>query len=292
MSEKAKESSFYSRSALADKLGLSLKVLTQSLLDGGWLRNQDNKWQLTSKGEFEGGLYRSSKKYGEYIVWPESVLQHPLLTDIEQPQLSASHIGRRFQIMARQVNALFTEQGLIERDVRGWHLTDFGQWAGGSLHTHERSGATYALWQKDLLLKLPELEQELAQLGWANNLDTEALAQPFPAMALDGQPHACRALKLIGDWLYLAGIGHSCNRPLPRQRQLHSQFYLPDCRVYIELWGLQLSPADIAEQLSRQEYYLSEQVRLISLQLKDIAELDERLARELLNFEVKAYQHL
>lgn len=292
MPEKAPKEILYSRSSLAEKLDLPLKVLTQHLIDGGWIKNVDKQWLLTSKGEFEGGQYRQSKKFGQYIVWPEAVLCHALLADIEQPLLTASHIGRQFSVMARQVNALFAEQGLIERDVRGWHLTEFGRSLGGSLHTQERSGATYALWPQDIVSRLGDIAVELEQLGWASSLGQDELAASFPVIALDGQQHSCRALKLIGDWLYLAGIGHSCNRPLPRRRALQSQFYLPDCRVYIELWGLQYSPSEISAQLQRQEYFLSEQVRIISLQLEDMSHLDERLARELLSFDVKAYQHL
>ena len=283
------KSAFYSRSTLAQHLGISLKKLTQILLDAGWLRSDDGQIRLSGKGEFEGGYYRQSQKYGEYIVWPESVLQHSLFRQSESPLLSATDIARQFQIKARQVNAWLAEQGLIVHHVSGWHLTDFGRWAGGNLQHHERTGAAYVLWQPDLLQKLPQLQLELEPLGWGATLEPEVLIEPFTIMGLDGQSHACRALKLIGDCLYLAGIAHSCGRGLPRQSELRSQFYLPKCRVYIELWGLQLSPSDLTQQLARQAYFTEHQHQLISLQLTDMQHLDDYLSKALLNFDVKAY---
>lgn len=68
---------FLSRSALAEKLGVSLKELTQHMIDAGWIVQEGKQWQLTAKGEFEGGIYRDSHKYGRYIVWPASVVNQP-----------------------------------------------------------------------------------------------------------------------------------------------------------------------------------------------------------------------
>ncbi|WP_353408531.1 hypothetical protein [Pseudoteredinibacter isoporae] len=283
---------FYSRTALAEKLDMPLKVLTKTLLDAGWIQYLDESWKLTAKGEFEGGEIRHSKRYGDYIVWPSRVCEHAIFADREPGSLSASAIAQKFSIKARQVNALLAEQGLIERDIRGWRLSPFGRQCGGSIHTHEPSGRTYALWEQDFLDRLKPLAAELQDLAAGSVLSEEELAQKHSCVALDGQEHPCRALKLVGDWLYLAGLGHSCGRALPRERSLKSQFYLPDSRLYLEVWGLDLSPQEISAQFQRQEYYEREGSPYVSLSLPDLAHLDELLARQLLERGVESYQHL
>lgn len=294
MSQAKQESmaGFFSRTSLAEKLDIPLKSLTKKLIDAGWISYVDNKWVLTAKGDFEGGEVRQSKKYGEYIVWPAKVTEHQIFENSAPSQLSATAIANNFDIKARQVNALLAEQGLMERDVRGWNMTDFGRWAGGRIHTHEPSGRTYALWPQDIFDKLKPLALELTALGWAAKHDAEFLSKLSDEISLDGQQHCCKAMRLIGDWLYLAGIGHSCGRPLPRDRLLCSQFYLPDSRIYIELWGINLSPAQLAIQFQRQEYYERENCPYVSLSLDDMSNLDEILARKLLELSVESYQHL
>ena len=283
---------FYSRTALAEKLDMPLKLLTKTLLDAGWIQYVDEAWKLTAKGEFEGGEIRHSKRYGDYIVWPAKVCDHAIFADRAPSQLNASAIAQKFGIKARQVNALLAEQGLIERDIRGWRLSDFGRQSGGSIHIHEPSGRTFALWEQDLLDRLKPMAAELQDLAAGNQLSEEALAEVCQCIALDGQSHPCRALKLVGDWLYLAGLGHSCGRPLPQARELKSQFYLPDSRLYIEVWGLNLAPQEISAQFQRQEYYDRKGIPYISLSLSDLAQLDEILARQLLERGVESYQHL
>lgn len=283
---------FYSRTALAEKLDMPLKQLTKALIDAGWIQYIDESWKLTAKGEFEGGELRSSKRYGEYIVWPAKVCEHAIFASRSPSSLSASAIAQRFSIKARQVNALFAEQGLIERDIRGWRLSAFGRQSGGSIHTHEPSGRTYALWEQDVLDRLRPIAAELQDLAAGSQLTEADLAGHDSCIALDGQTHPCRALKLVGDWLYLAGLGHSCGRPLPRERALLSQFYLPDSRLYIEVWGLDLGPQEISAQFQRQEYYEREGIAFISLSLADLKHLDELLARQLLERGVESYQHL
>ncbi|MCV6626629.1 MAG: hypothetical protein OIF38_11065 [Cellvibrionaceae bacterium] len=283
---------FFSRTALAEKLDMPLKALTQKLMEAGWLAHEDDGWQLTAKGEFEGGEIRHSKKYGDYIVWPAKVLEHAIFADQGPQLLSASAIAKQYHIRARQVNALLAEQGLIERDVRGWRLSAFGRSVGGSIHTHEPSGRTYALWEPGLLDTLQPMAAELTDLAMGSRLEAEALAAPAECMALDGQPHSYRALKMVGDWLYLAGLGHSCGRPLPRDRRQRSQFYLPDSRLYIEVWGLNMAPAELSAQFARQEYYERESCPYISLSIEDLANLDEVLSRKLLERGIETYLHL
>ncbi|RYZ82577.1 MAG: 4-alpha-glucanotransferase, partial [Moraxellaceae bacterium] len=84
-----------STTALARQLHKESKELFVLLAQGGWMVKVDNHWQLTEKGKFEGGIYINHPKYGEYIAWPESVQDHPLLRLLPEAPLSATHIGNK-----------------------------------------------------------------------------------------------------------------------------------------------------------------------------------------------------
>ena len=62
-----------STSALAKLLDIPLQQLFGTLRDCGWIRKVDDGWVLTAKGEFEGGEYIHSRRYGRYIVWPDAI---------------------------------------------------------------------------------------------------------------------------------------------------------------------------------------------------------------------------
>ena len=84
-----------STTALARKLGIPTQQLFATLKDYGWIQRHQDSWLLTNKGEFEGGSYADSKRYGRYIVWPESLVEHPMLSAIESNQrVSASGLRR------------------------------------------------------------------------------------------------------------------------------------------------------------------------------------------------------
>ena len=67
--------SLLSTSALAKKLDLPAKTIFELLVAKGWIERVGDLWKLTGKGQFEGGDYVTSKKFGEYIGWLESVIE-------------------------------------------------------------------------------------------------------------------------------------------------------------------------------------------------------------------------
>ncbi|MDA8752758.1 hypothetical protein N9M39_01220, partial [Halieaceae bacterium] len=85
-----------STSALARKLEIPVQQLFATLRDYGWILRQADNWVLTPKGEFEGGDYQESRRYGRYIVWPEKLLSHPLLCAIESNQRITAAGMRRY----------------------------------------------------------------------------------------------------------------------------------------------------------------------------------------------------
>ena len=68
-----------STTALAKKLDIPVQQLFAVLKDYGWIQRTQDSWALTPKGEYEGGSYQSSRRYGSYMVWPQPPAQHPLL---------------------------------------------------------------------------------------------------------------------------------------------------------------------------------------------------------------------
>ena len=53
-----------STTALAKKLHIPAQQLFATLKDYGWIQRVGETWVLTPKGEFEGGRYQNSRRYG------------------------------------------------------------------------------------------------------------------------------------------------------------------------------------------------------------------------------------
>ena len=55
-----------STTALAKKLDIPTQQLFATLKDYGWIERANESWILTQKGEFEGGSYHNSRRFGAY----------------------------------------------------------------------------------------------------------------------------------------------------------------------------------------------------------------------------------
>lgn len=141
-----------STSALAKALELPLNQLFATLRDYGWILKHEDGWLLTAKGEFEGGEYIHSKRFGRYIVWPETLLEHRLLVGMEaNRRLGAGQLGKRCELTVRELNRILAERGLLERGRLGWRLSQDGERAGGVEFDSDHNGLPYALWPESLL---------------------------------------------------------------------------------------------------------------------------------------------
>ena len=130
-----------STTALARQLDIPAQQLFATLKDYGWIQRVEDNWVLTGKGEFEGGSYVDSKRYGRYIVWPKSLESHQLLKAIESNQrISASGLRRYYpKLHPRQINRALAELGLQAHSVLGWELTEQAAALGDRLaHRRER----------------------------------------------------------------------------------------------------------------------------------------------------------
>src|SRR5690554_7736957 len=93
-----------STTALARAIEKDSKELFILLANSGWIVKVDNHWQLTEKGRFEGGTYANHPKYGEYIVWPESL-------DRKSTRLNSSHVRISYAVFClKKKNTTQTNQ--------------------------------------------------------------------------------------------------------------------------------------------------------------------------------------
>ncbi len=275
-----------STTALARLLGKESKELFVLLTGGGWIVKADGHWQLTEKGKFEGGLYVSHPTYGEYIAWPESVREHPLLQLLPEAPLTASNLAAKWDLPARLVNWLLAERRLIRRHVRGWLLTSEGARLGGRQQEADVSGVPYVTWP-ETLLEDAELLLLAAQIRGDDSL---ALAP-----ALDGQSVNNPVQRRINNWLYLARVVHARHYRLAwGQETCFADFYLPELALCVECWADELAISErraqvLQRELEKQALYKKHVQDAIEFRDEAIAQVDERLARELLKRGLAVY---
>lgn len=266
-----------STSALAKKLGKTSRQMFAELEALGWIVREDEQWKLTAKGTFEGGDYRESKRFGTYVIWPASVIEHRALVNPDSQLLSASALGKQLGYPAVQLNRLFNELGWIEPHIKGWRLTKIGIHAGGRQAEDARSGVPYVLWPESVAVH-PALLQVLALLK--PSADAEILC-------LDGHQVASAPMQQIDNWLYCAGVVHACGRRLPTDEEAYCDFYIPSAHLYIEYWDEQGSAGYLAEKMRRKEIYQRYELPMIELSADDLNEIDDVLARHLLKLGIE-----
>ena len=279
-----------STSAMAKLMEVPTQQLFTTLKDYGWIKKIDDGWALSSKGEFEGGEYVTSKQYGRYIVWPEKLTEHPLLQALEDNlHLSATVLGRSVGISAREVNRLIAELGWIKHSFQGWELTALGESHGGIQLDNEISGSFYVVWPQAITAD-PVLSRQLAlgtQIGVGADLAEDLFANQDSYKSVDGHTHDNKSLLQICHWLYMAGLAHSCQRQLPTVETLVADFYLPAHQLYIEYWDD--DGKKLASRLRRKEIYQQLELSVIDIERRDLLSLDEVLTREFRKRGIRVY---
>ncbi len=270
-----------STSALAKKLGKSARQMFAELEALGWIRRVDDQWQLTAKGEFEQGQFCNSDKYGTYIVWPATVVEHRALVSPGDRWISASGIAKQHKLSTQGVNRLLAELGWITPHLKGWQVSRWGQAVGGEQREDPRSGVPYVMWPESL----PDNAVFKRALG-AHTQRLGAVETVSGCAALDGHLLRSEAEAAIDNWLYLAGVSHACRRLLPVEAVHHSDFYLPAGNLYIEYWG-DSDAAYLLAKMHKKEIYRQHGLNLLELQEDDLSRLDEVLSRGLLKFGIE-----
>jgi len=270
-----------STTALARQLRKESKELFILLAQGGWIVKVDNHWQLTEKGKFEGGIYINHPKYGEYIAWPESVQDHPLLRLLPEAPLSATHIGHKVDLPARLINLLLAERGWIKKHIRGWLLTSRGKTIGGEQHTSEQSGIPYVTWPETLLDNAQFLASVAQIKGDAFSLSKKTVS---------GLAAENKTSFIVENWLYMAGVHHANNYVLSAPNEsVTADFFLPELQIAIDIWGAEDNAAALSEKLIKQEFYKNYGYDFIEVREETISQLDEVLAKQLFHFGLAVY---
>lgn len=282
-----------STSALAKRLQLPIQQLFATLRDYGWIDRHANVWTLTPKGEFEGGRYHDSKRYGRYIVWPESLVEHPLLVAIESNQrISSAGLCRYYpSLQPQSVNRVLAELGLQRGTLPGWELTSLGRAFGGQQEESEEAGSLYVSWPHEII-DHPILHRELARFSMHGTqpvndaMMPDLFAGPTGSTegAYSGVDGHCLSSMLqmkVCNWLYLAQVVHSHQRNLPTEEPLIADFYLPGLGVYVDCWEDDVPAVQLTGRLRKRECYEELKMRYLEVNERDAERLDEVLGKGL-----------
>ena len=286
-----------STTALAKKLNIPAQQLFATFKDYGWIQRAGDTWALTPKGEFEGGSYQQSRRFGRYIVWPERLDHHPLLAAIESNQrITAASMCRYYpRLHARQINRALAELGLQQHSLLGWELTSLGRTLGGQQEESANSGAFYVTWPHEII-DHPVIHRELTRQsdqlqspepqspGTEPDLFAAAAESAGSCTGIDGHVLQSPLETLVCDWLYLAQLAHACRRALPTEELVYADFYVPEGSVYIDCWDEDIPAQELSGKLHRRELYRDLQLRHLEINARDVDQLDEVLGRGLRAF--------
>ncbi|MBU2886988.1 4-alpha-glucanotransferase [Gilvimarinus agarilyticus] len=269
-----------STTALAKKIGKESKELFILLANSGWIVKVESHWQLTAKGRFEGGTYANHPRFGEYIVWPASISEHPVLGLLPEAPLSARTLAQKTGLPARLINRVLANIGWLKPYIHGWLVTDLGKEKGGQQHEGEANAIPFVTW--------PEVMLEDASFQRAVSGLTLGATQ-----CLDGHSAEAPALTCIDNWLYTLGIAHAVEYTLYINSDSSSScvvdFYLPSANAVILYWPDAPSPDVLATKLAQRESLLHSRIAIIELTLSQLDNIDELLTRELLKLGVAVY---
>ncbi|MBN3563215.1 hypothetical protein [Aliamphritea spongicola] len=269
-----------STSALARALDKTSKQMFAELAALGWIRREDDQWQLTAKGEFEKGKYHTSDKFGTYIVWPESVRQHPALVKFEARLLSHKDLADHFSYEPLMMQRLLAELGWMKPHLHGWQLTAAGKLQGGVQHEDQESGVPKVLWQKSVQTNAL-LEQRLeVALGKDSPEGIQGIR------TLDGRIIENQGAALVANWLYLANIRFTTHMNIPELPGQQADFYLPDAGLYLEYWCDSLTAHQLAQKMARKNHYALHKSEVADLRPDDLSRLDKHLTKLLLQHEI------
>lgn len=308
-----------STSALAKRLKLPIQQVFVTLRDYGWIDRRGKTWALTGKGELQGGAYQESSRFGRYIVWPESLIEHPLLTAIETNQRITPGGMKRYypHLGVRQINRNLAEIGLLKLSVRGLELTPLGERFGGRQERDEDNGLLLVTWPHEIVDD-PVIHRELTRLatdaqskeaGQESRGDQEsaasvlvepgaldavapdlfsdapssaaklAVSEPQLRRGLDGHHVESLLQQRVCDWLYEAQLAHARDRRLPVEEPLTADFYVPAYGLYIECWERDVPTSALTRRLRTREVCRELDLAYQEIAAADVSRVDDVLTK-------------
>lgn len=293
-----------STTALAIEKRITTKAMFELLTSAGYLRLVDGKSELTKEGEAIGGELINSKRFGDYVVWPNDIKIGEAPPAIaKQPLITATAIGKHFELSANKVNYILSELGWVKQSIKGWVVTDHGKKLGGIQSEDRKSGVPYVRWP-EAIVKVNALQSSIDEVkgtykpeeieqtsSVAADNEVVGFRDKFPAKhrSADGHMVRSKAEMLVDNWLYMAEIVHAYERKLPIDEDVYCDFYLPTGKVYIEYWDYENDPKYLARKEKKISIYEKYGFNLIHLQDQDVQNLDDTLPRMLLKHGIQAY---
>jgi hypothetical protein len=295
MTEKPTPRKEYSATSLAKELGWSSQEVFQKLQAIKYVIRSGDSWELTASGREKGGTYKEGT-YGRYISWPDFILKELQgnYSDHEERSITATAIGKIFDIPASRINSILSELGWIIKDIKGWQITELGKRLGGTQSRDLTSGVPYVRWPESIT-KNRLLGNSVAE---AKGETTDDNTQPATTghdsvefrdkfkpecRAQDGHYVRSKAEVIIDNWLYVSKTVHAYERKLPIEEDLYCDFYIPTGKVYIEYWGLE-DDKYLARKEKKLDLYKKYNLKLIQLTDKDVLNIDDVLPRRLLEY--------
>ncbi|MEO1079122.1 MAG: hypothetical protein AAFY29_06185 [Pseudomonadota bacterium] len=292
-----------STSALAKRLKLPIQQLFVTLRDYGWIDRQGESWVLTGKGELHGGGYQNSPRYGRYIVWPETLIEHPLITAIESNQrIYAGDLSRYYpHLNPAQINRSLGELGLVRSSVEGLLLTPLGERFGGRQERDENHALAVVSWPHGIIDD-PVIHRELNRLAGSgaspaalpaivDGTDDAPADDLFASLdqeqrvaerrGLDGHQVDSLLQLRVCDWLYEAQFAHAHSRRLPVEEELSADFYVPAAGLYIECWESEVPTQELSRRLRTREVCRELGLAYLEVAAADIDRVDAVLAAAL-----------
>jgi len=299
---------YISTSVLANKLDIKSSELFDRFFDLGWIEIKNDKRVLSELGKQKGGVMRTHPQHGDYIAWPENILIGDEPSKEKLKHITATVIGKHFNISSQRFNLLINELGWVEKTVAGWRLTKLGKALGGWQHEHETSGGTYVVWPntildnkdlKEMFLEYPKersTAKENSQIVEKSDTETvDDFRKKYPAeyRTKDGHYVRSKAELTIDDSLYLWGIAHAYEKKLPNtEKNVYSDFHIPSGNgrpkaVYIEYWGMEYDEKYNERKRKKIEIYNELDLILIQLNDADIKNIEDSLQKYLLQHGIK-----
>jgi hypothetical protein len=212
--------------------------------------------------------------------------------------LSATSIGKHFNISSQRLNLILSEIGWIEKEVWGWALTKQGKKIGGKELEHESSGNSYVMWPETILNNshlinaiTNSCEPTKTEFVVFDSSKTENFREKFPASfrTKDGHLVRSRAEVLRDNALYDYKLVHAYERKLPIEENVYCDFFIPIGNLYLEYWGLENDVRYTERKKRKLDLYRKNDFKLIELTDQDIKYLDDVLPKKLLKFGIKVY---
>lgn len=291
--------SLKSISSLAKAAGILPRELFQNFSERGLIVRTKDRWELTDRGREVGGKLLVSSKYGEYVAFPEEMMDEPEgKASSSEKYLSVTKIGSAVGLAPQNINAVLSELGWIEKaPVKGWNVTRAGEKLGAAQRVYDKTGIPYVLWPEEIL-RSPAFKQSIEEYKGESSPDNTAqtdaasgFREKFEAKhrAQDGHFVRSRAELIIDNWLYMAEISHAYERKLPIGEDLYCDFYIPSGKVYVEFWGMENDPQYADRKKAKIEIYRKYEFNLIELRDADVQNIDDVLPGLLLKYGVRSY---